>query len=112
MSPRYEAKNGPRGRAYFRLRELMLERAKKEGRKTPLTFLELAEATGLPRRTLNAIGNQAVLNPTLSVLLTLYEYFELSSWDELIAYEPGGAEEDEPAHSLVHPFGFAGAAAY
>lgn len=57
----------------FRLKELMAEKAFQEGK--PTTLVEIAEATGIARSTLNRIANVRGYSTSTDVLDKLCEYF-------------------------------------
>lgn len=81
-----EVKEAWAGRIRYRLRELLLEKSKRDRMRTAYSVTTLAKETGLSRRTLNVIANNEITEVPGYVLARLYAHFELSSWDQLIEF--------------------------
>ncbi len=74
----------------FRLRELIADKAYREGR--VVTLVEIAQASGVSRLTLSRIANHKGYNPTAEVLDRLCAYFHCRI-EQLVEYIPESALE-------------------
>ncbi len=76
----------------FRLKELLADKAFKEGR--VITLIEVAKMSGISRLTLSRIGNHKGYNPTAEVLDKLCDYFGCRI-DQLVEHIPSESKKND-----------------